>query len=191
MSGFMRQFVAGLRAMIVFTVVLGLAYPVLVWGIAQLVAPRPANGSLVEVNGRPVASTLIGQNFSDPKWLHPRPSAAGDGYDASASSGSNLGPNSDKLTEQITTRRADIARADGVPESAVPPDAVTASSSGLDPHISPAYAAIQVNRIAAARGIPADRVRQVIAAHTHGRILGFLGEPAVNVVEVNLALEGH
>jgi len=172
----------------VLTVVLGVLYPLAVTGVAQLVMPWQANGSIITVDGRPVASDHLGQAFTDNRWLWGRPSAAGDGYDGAASGGTNLGPNSPTLVELIAQRRAELATVNGVTEDQVPADAVTASASGLDPDISPAYAAIQVQRIAAARGISADQVRGAIAEGTHGRMFGFLGNPVVNIIEVNLAL---
>ncbi|OYO02655.1 potassium-transporting ATPase subunit KdpC [Enemella evansiae] len=194
MSQMIRQLLPGLRAVLVFTVLLGLAYPLLMTGIAQLAFPHQANGSQQTVDGRSV-STVLGQQFTGAEWLQPRPSEAKDsenandpGYNGGYSAGSNLGPNSEDLVTGIEQRRADVARANGVPPEDVPADAVTASSSGLDPDISPAYAELQVNRIATARGIPADRVRAAIAEGSRAPMLGFLGQPRVNVSEVNLAL---
>lgn len=194
MSQMIRQLLPGLRAVLVFTVLLGLAYPLLMTGIAQLAFPHRANGSLQTVDGRSV-STVLGQQFTGAEWLQPRPSEAKDaenendpGYNGRYSAGSNLGPNSEELVTGIEQRRADVARANGVPPEQVPADAVTASSSGLDPDISPAYAALQVNRVAAARGVPAEVVRQAIAEGSRAPMLGFLGQPRVNVTEVNLAL---
>jgi K+-transporting ATPase ATPase C chain len=189
MSTLIRQSVVGLKIMIVFTIVLGLAYPLLITGIGRLVAPHQAAGSPVVVDGRSVGSALIGQPFAGDRWFWSRPSAAGDGYDATASGGSNLAANSTELRRQIDRRRTAIARADGVRPQAVPADAVTASGSGLDPDISPAYAAIQVDRVARARQLPAAFVRHLVETHTTGRVLGFLGEPRVNVLELNLALQ--
>lgn len=185
-----------LRSMLLFTLALGVGYTLVITGIGQLAFPWQANGSLVSDNaGRPVGSALIGQSFSDakghplPQYFQPRPSAAGSGYDGKASSGSNLGPENTDLVAAIRERRAAIAAFDGVPESAVPADAVTASASGLDPHISPAYAAIQVQRVAAARGLSVARVRALVLANTTGPDLGYLGEPVVNVLRLNLALD--
>ncbi|MFC7327638.1 potassium-transporting ATPase subunit KdpC [Marinactinospora rubrisoli] len=186
----LRPYNAAVRFLLVMTVLLGVGYPLAVTGLAQLVFPHQANGSPVRADGRIVGSALIGQNFTGPEWFHPRPSAAGaDGYDGAASGASNLGPNSPELRALVEERRAAVAAENGVPESAVPPDAVTASGSGLDPHISPAYAAIQVDRVAHARGLPPDTVRALVAEHTAGRPLGVLGAPGVNVLELNLALE--
>ncbi len=186
-----------IRAMAVFTVVVGIGYTLVITGIGQLVLPAQADGSAVKnADGLVVGSSLIGQSFTDadgnplPQYFQSRPSAAGDGYDAGASSGSNYGPENPDLIQAITDRKAQVAAFDGVGQDQVPPDAVTASGSGLDPDISPAYAAIQVDRVAQARGLPADQVRALVAAHTQGRALGYLGEPTVNVVELNLALDG-
>ncbi|MEH3089640.1 MAG: potassium-transporting ATPase subunit KdpC [Microbacterium arborescens] len=185
-----------LRAMIVFTLVLGVGYTALV-SLVGLALPAQAGGSLLQnAGGQTVGSSLVGQSFTDaagealPRYFQSRPSAAGDGYDAGASSGSNLGPNNADLVSAIEERRSAIAAREGVDVSAVPADAVTASGSGLDPHISPVYAELQVARVAAARGLSDAAVRDLVAAHTTGRDLGFLGEPRVNVVELNLALDG-
>ncbi len=184
------------RAMAVATLVLGIGYTALV-SIVGLVLPAPATGSLLrDADGRVVGSSLIGQAFTDAagrplaQYFQSRPSAAGDGYDSGASSGSNLGPNSDDLVAAIEERRAAVADREGVDVAEVPADAVTASGSGLDPHISPAYAELQVARVAAERGLAPAEVRDLVAAHTAGRDLGFLGEPRVNVVELNAALDG-
>jgi len=184
------------RAMLVFTLVLGVGYTLLVTGISQLALPWQANGSLVQNSaGDTVGSALIGQSFTDasgaalPQYFQSRPSAAGDGYDGGASSGSNLGPENPDLVSAIEERKAAIAELEGVDPSQVPADAVTASGSGLDPHISPAYALLQVPRVAAARGLTESEVRSVVEAHLQQRDLGYLGEPRVNVVELNLALD--
>lgn len=185
-----------LRAMIVFTLVLGVGYTLLVTGIGQLALPWQANGSAVQNEaGDTVGSALIGQTFAGaegnalPEYFQPRPSAAGDGYDAGASSGSNLGPENPDLVSAIEERRAAIAEREGVDPSQVPADAVTASGSGLDPHISPAYALLQVTRVAEARGLDASTVRTLVEQHIQQRDLGYLGEPRVNVLELNLALD--
>src|SRR5512135_3775638 len=157
-------------------------------GVGQLAFRSRADGSLLRSDGRVVGSELLGQRFAGRGWFLPRPSAAGSGYDALASGGSNLGPSSPKLRASVAAARAAAASADGVRPAAVPPDAVTASGSGLDPDISPAYAYQQVRRVAAAHGLPADAVRRLVTAHVTGRALGFLGEPHVNVLELNLAL---
>lgn len=185
-----------LRAMLVFTLVLGVGYTLLVTGIGQLALPWQANGSTVQnASGDTVGSSLIGQSFTDasgaavPQYFQSRPSAAGDGYDAGASSGSNWGPENPDLVSVIEERKAAIAELEGVDPSEVPADAVTASASGLDPHISPAYALLQVPRVAAARGLSESDVRGVVEAHIQQRDLGYLGQPRVNVVELNLALD--
>jgi K+-transporting ATPase ATPase C chain len=184
-----RQFATGLRLLLALTVILGLGYPLLMTGIGQAAFHARANGSLLHENGRVVGSALIGQSFTGAQWFHPRPSAAGrNGYDALASGGSNLGPSSPKLRTTIAANRMAAARADGVPPSSVPPDAVTASGSGLDPDISPAYAYEQAARVAHARGLELAAVRRLVAAHVTARALGFLGEPHVNVLQLNVAL---
>jgi potassium-transporting ATPase KdpC subunit len=180
------QTLAGLRVLLVLTVVFGLAYPLLMTGLGQVAFHHQANGSLVQIDGKDVGSSLIGQDFKGDQWFHSRPSAGG--YDALASGGTNLGPSSPDLAKAIAAARAAVAKEDGVAPADVPPDAVTSSASGLDPHISPAYADIQVARIAKARGLSADQVQGLVDDHTHGRTLGFLGEPRVDVLELNLAL---
>lgn len=170
-----------------FTLITGLAYPLAITGVAQLVFPHQANGSLIRDGNRIVGSELIGQGFASPRYFHPRPSAAGKGYDASASSGSNLGPTSQALADNIKGGVAQ-ARADGV-SGPVPADMVTASGSGLDPDISPASALDQVGRVAAARGIPEEQVRQLIDRSIVPGTLGVLGEPHVNVLLVNRQLD--
>jgi K+-transporting ATPase ATPase C chain len=232
----------GFRLTLVFTIFLGLAYPLAMTGISQLLFPEKANGSLVTAGGKVVGSSLIGQPFSKPEYFHPRPSSAGSGYDAGASSGSNLGPTSAKLirgTTKMDDKKNEVADFDGISlrvvhyavdneipfESSapldqfkdaqgnlndgklikafnddqspltfkatrpIPSDAVTASSSGLDPHISPANAEIQSTRVAKARGISVDQLRPLIAQHTDPASLGFLGEAGVNVLMLNLALD--
>ncbi|ASU85357.1 K(+)-transporting ATPase subunit C [Nocardiopsis gilva YIM 90087] len=187
----LRQYGAAARILIVMTVLVGLIYPLAMTGIAQLLFPSQANGSLIRNDeGEVVGSALIGQNFDGDAWFHTRPSAAGDeGYDGGSSSASNLGPNSEELLQQIEDRKAQVADREGVDEDEVPADAVTASGSGLDPHISPDYAAIQTRRVAAARGMSVEEVEKLVAEHTVGRSLGFIGEPGVNVIDLNLALE--
>lgn len=171
-----------------FTLLLGVGYPLLVTGIAQLAFPAEANGSLVrDKAGQVVGSRLLAQGFSRPEYLHPRPSAAGaDGYDAAASSGSNLGPLNPALAERIGKDAAALRAEAGAP---IPADALTTSGSGLDPHVSPDNARRQAARIAAARGVALAEVERVIAAHVEGPTLGFLGQPRVNVLETNLALD--
>ncbi|WP_148616110.1 potassium-transporting ATPase subunit KdpC [Nocardioides rubriscoriae] len=190
-----RFSLAGLRVMVAATVVLGVLYPLLVTGFAQAVAPWRAGGSLVTATGahttdpdQAVGSALLGQLVDDPALFRPRPSAAGDGYDPLASGGSNLGPESPELVAAIEQRRVEVARREGVPAGQVPPDAVTASASGLDPDISPAYAALQVPRVARANGLAEDVVRRLVADATSGRTLGVLGEPRVNVLLLNIAV---
>lgn len=185
-----------LRIMLILTVVLGIGYPLLLLGIGQGLFPTQANGSLVHAaDGRVAGSALIGQGFTDthgaplPEYFQPRPSAAGDGYDPTASAGSNLGPESPELAAQIQDRKDTIAAFNGVPAAAVPADAVTASGSGLDPHISARYARLQADRVAAARDLPPGPVAALVAQATTGRDAGYLGEPRVNVVELNLALD--
>jgi K+-transporting ATPase ATPase C chain len=181
-----RQTLAGLRLLLAFTVVFGLGYPLLMTGIGQVAFHSQANGSIVQLNGKDVGSSLIGQEFTGAQWFHSRPSAAS--YDALASGGTNLGPNSPVLAKAIAAARAQVARQDGVAPADVPPDAVTSSASGLDPDISPAYAELQVARVARATGLSDSEVHQLVVQHTSGRTLGFLGEPRVDVLELNLAL---
>ncbi len=174
---------------LVLCVITGFIYPGVVTGLAQLFFHRQANGSLVTVNGRVVGSKLIGQPFTRPEYFHPRPSAAGNGYDATASGGSNKGPTDRKLADTLIGRRADSLLAAGVPKGTIPTDAVTASGSGLDPHISPANAYLQVARVARARGVDSAAVRRLLDAHVEGRQFGFFGEPRVNVLMLNIALD--
>lgn len=190
----LRRLWTALRLMLVFTVLLGIGYPLAITAIGQVTMPGQANGSLLHrADGSVAGSSLIGQSFADasghplPQYFQPRPSAAD--YDTLASGGSNLGPENRTLVAEIVERRAQIAAFDDVDPDAVPVDALTASGSGLDPHISPAYAAIQVRRVADARGLSVGEVKRLVSAHTAGRDLGFLGEPRVNVVELNLALD--
>ncbi len=185
----LRYLFVALRTMLVLTVVLGIAYPLVVFGVGQLAFHDRANGSILTVDDQQVGSRLIGQAFTGPEWFLPRPSAAGDGYDAMSSGASNLGPSSAELLDLVEQRKVDAAELDGVAPSDVPPDALTASGSGLDPHISPAYAQQQVARVADARGLDAAAVQQLVDEHTDGRVLGFLGAPTVNVLELNLALQ--
>ncbi|CAM3748839.1 potassium-transporting ATPase subunit KdpC [Nocardioides zeicaulis] len=184
-SDLARQSFAGLRLLLVMTVLLGVGYPAAVWAAGQAFGDR-ADGQPVRLDGHVVGSRLIGQQFDGEVWFHSRPSV--NDYDTLASAPSNLGPLSTDLVAAIGERRAEVAAREGVAESQVPPDAVTASGSGLDPHISPAYARLQVPRVAAANGLSVDDVRRMVADSTDGRSLGFLGEPGVNVLELNLAV---
>jgi len=190
-----RPYWVALKAMLVFTVVLGIAYPLVITVVGQVALPAQANGSLVHsADGTVVGSSLIGQSFTDadgnalPEWFQSRPSAAGDGYDAAASSGSNWGPENPDLIQAIGDRQTTIEKLDGVSRSEIPADAVTASASGLDPQISPAYARLQVARVAAARDLPEAEVSALVDSLVQGRDLGYLGEPTVNVLNLNLEL---
>jgi K+-transporting ATPase ATPase C chain len=180
-----------LVALVVFSVLTGLVYPLVMTGLAQVIFPEQANGSLIrDESGTVVGSRLIGQTFSSAAYFHSRPSAAGDGYDGSASSGSNLGPTSADLQVSVEERVATYRDVNGLADDVlVPVDAVTASASGLDPHISIANALLQLPRVAAVRGLSEDEVRSLVDEHTEGRFLGILGEPGVNVLELNLALD--
>lgn len=185
-----RQLWAGFRMILVMTVILGLAYPLVMTGFAQLAFPGRADGSLVEKDGAVVGSSLIGQSFDGlPEYFQSRPSAAGEGYDPLASSASNLGPVSPDLVAAIDERRQAAAELDGTYPADVAPDALTASGSGLDPDISPEYAAQQVERVARERGLTPEEVTDLVEEYTEGRSLGFLGEPHVNVLLLNLALD--
>lgn len=183
-----------LRPAILMTLVLcavtGFVYPGIVTGLAQLLFPRQANGSLVTVNGRVVGSELIGQPFTRPQYFHPRPSAAGSGYDATASSGTNKGPTDAKLADTLIAQAVDSAvKEDAARKGAIPSDMVTASGSGLDPHISPANAYLQVARVARARGVDTAAVRALLDRRVEGRQFGFFGEPRVNVLLLNIAVD--
>jgi potassium-transporting ATPase KdpC subunit len=240
----LKELGPGLRLTIVFTLLTGLVYPVVMTGLSEAIFPRQSKGSLVTVNGKVVGSSLIGQSFAKPEYFHPRPSAAGNGYDATASGGTNLGPTSAKLlrgTTKMDDKKNEVVDFDGIadrivhycvdneipyessvpldqfkdshgdlddvklikafnddkaplaftPKASIPQDAVTASASGLDPHISPANAEIQGTRVAKARGVSADQVRQLIPQFTERADWGFLGEPRVNVLLLNVALDQH
>jgi K+-transporting ATPase ATPase C chain len=224
----MKELGPGFRLMVVFTVLTGFLYPAAITGVSALLFPKQASGSLVTVNGKVVGSSLIGQSFSNPEYFHPRPSSAGSGYDASASSGSNLGPSSAKLISDISVRIVHYCLENGIaydssvsldtfkndkgalddvklikafnddktplvftPKSPIPADAVTASASGLDPHISIAAAETQLSRVAQARSVSPDQIRSLIAANTAGADFGILGEPGVNVLTLNVALDEH
>jgi K+-transporting ATPase ATPase C chain len=186
-----RQLVPALLMTVVLTVLTGLLYPLAVTAVAQVTMKHRANGSLVTRDGHAVGSSLIGQNFADPKYFHPRPSAAGqDGYDGLSSSASSLGPSNQKLLDAVAERVKAYRVANGLAATdSVPVDAVTASGSGLDPHISPANADLQAARVARARGIPVSTVMSLVARHTQPRQWGILGEKVVNVLELNLALD--
>jgi K+-transporting ATPase ATPase C chain len=183
----MRDLVRSGILLFLFTVLLGVIYPFAVWGVAQILFPFEANGSLVERDGQIVGSELIGQNFTLPGYFHSRPSAAGNGYDAAASSGSNLGPTSRKLIDRIRTDSEILASEN--PDMPIPADLVTTSGSGLDPHISPEGAAFQVPRIAVQRKRGEDIIRKMVAENTEGRQFRIFGEPRVNVLKLNLALD--
>jgi K+-transporting ATPase ATPase C chain len=203
LPGFVRQHLAALRAVLLFTVLTGIIYPLFMLGIAQAAFHKQANGSLVTYHHRVVGSSLLCQEFVDakgnplPQYFQPRPSAATSGASNDFgcnplySAASNLGPNNPTLVQDIKQRQAQIAKFDHVKISAIPPDAVTVSGSGLEPFISPANAAIQVNRVAAARHISPAQVRTLVAKYTQGRTLGILGEPRVNVLLLNIALDEH
>ena len=182
-----KNLITAVLMTIATTVLLGIIYPLVVTAIAQVLFPRQANGQLIQRDGKTVGSAIIGQSFSGPAYFHSRPSAAGNGYDAANTNGSQLGPTNQKLIDRV---KGDVsaAQADnpGVP---VPIDLVTASASGIDPHITPAAAEFQLPRIAKERGTTADRLRPLVARHTEGRQLGFLGEPRVSVLELNLELD--
>jgi K+-transporting ATPase ATPase C chain len=184
-----QQFMPALRIALVMTLFTGVLYPILVTSIAQLVFPNLADGSLIVRNGQVIGSDLLGQSFTRPEYFHPRPSAAGKGYDATASGGSNLGPTSAKLIERVKESVTAYRTANPEAGVGVPPDAVLASGSGLDPHITPDNAALQAPRVAKARGVPPGRVLEVVQQLQEGRDLGFLGEPRVNVLRLNIALD--
>ena len=183
---FGRQSLAGLRILLVLTVILGIAYPVAVWGVGKTV-PAQANGQPVKIDGTVVGSGIIGQNFEGAKWFHSRPSA--NDYDTLASAPSNLGPSNPDLLAAIEERRAAVAEAESVPPADVPADALTASASGLDPQISVAYAKIQIARVAKTNGLTESAVRSLVTRFTEGRSLGFLGEPGVSVLRLNVAVQ--
>ena len=187
----MKTFTTALIATAVLTVLTGIVYPLAIWGLAQTIFPAQANGSLVVKGNNVVGSSIIGQNFSSPRYFQPRPSAAGDkGYAADNSSGSNLGPTNKALIDAVKLRLKNFVESNpGTDPHQVPVDMVTASGSGLDPEISPAAAELQAARVAHARGISEDQVRQLIAENTRHRSVGIFGEPGVNVLLLNLALD--
>jgi K+-transporting ATPase ATPase C chain len=184
-----KNLVTSVLMTIATTVLLGIIYPLVVTGLSQLFLSKKANGQFIEANGKIVGSRIIGQAFSSPGYFHSRPSAAGSGYDATASNGSQWGPTNQKLVDRV---KGDVAAAQAEnPGTPIPIDLVTASGSGLDPEISPAAAAFQIPRIAKARGISETQMRELVAKHTENRQLGFLGEPRVNVLELNLELDNQ
>lgn len=191
LTGYLRQALTALRFLLAATLVLGVAYPLAVFGVGQLIAPYQANGSIIrDDGGAPAASALIAQasadenGVQDPRWFHARPSAVN--WDPATSSASNLGPNDPKLLQAVEANRAAVAAEEGISESEVPADAVTASGSGLDPHISPEYALLQVSRVAAAHGMSPEEVRALVLRHTSSGLEALLGQPSVNVTLVNL-----
>ena len=198
----LRQHIAAFRMLLAFTVLCGIIYPVVMWGVAQAAFKNQADGSLVTSNGKVVGSSLLCQEFTDakgnplPQYFQPRPSSAvnsadktDSGCDPGFSAAANLGPNNPDLVTDVKTLQKQIAAFDHVPVSAIPPDAVTSSGSGLDPDISPANAGIQVARVAAARHLPVSEVQSLVSQNTDGRDIGFLGEPGVNVLKLNIALD--
>ena len=184
----LRQVWVALRLLVVMTLVLGVVYPVVMFGVGRIVAGSADGSYVTDTKGQVVGSALIGQTFEGDTWFLPRPSAAGEGYDALSSGGSNLAADNPDLVKAVAERKAAAAKADGVAPGAVPPDALTASGSGLDPDISPEYAREQVARVAKARNLDPARVAALVEDHVQGRVLGFIGEPRVNVLTLNLAL---
>jgi len=185
-----KQMIPGIRITLLLTVLTGLVYPGVITGICQLLFPRQANGSLLYKDGKAMGSSLIGQNFTRPEYFQPRPSAAGnDGYDPTASGGSNLGPTSQKLSDRVKASAEKFRKENPDYSGPIPADLLTASGSGLDPHLSPAAASVQIARIAKTRAMNVQLLESLIAQHTEGRALGFIGEPRVNVLALNLALD--
>jgi K+-transporting ATPase ATPase C chain len=185
----LSQLLTAFRFMVLFTVLTGFVYPGIVTALSRMLFPSQASGSLIVQNGAAVGSSLIGQNFTRPEYFHPRPSAAGDGYDAANSGGSNLGPTNARLMARVNEAAAAFRKENPDYTGPIPADMLTTSASGLDPHISPAAAEAQAARVAKARGVPVEQVRALLAAHVERRDLGFLGEPRVNVLLLNLALD--
>ena len=184
-----KQLLPAVRIMLFFTILTGFVYPGIVTVLSQVIFPKQANGSLISKNGQVVGSSLIGQNFAKPEYFHTRPSAAGMGYDGAVSSGSNLGPTSQKLIDRVKASAEQFKAENPAFSDPIPADALTASGSGVDPHISPATAKAQVSRVAGARGVDSAQIQQLVDQLTEGRSLGFLGEPRVNVLALNLALD--
>jgi potassium-transporting ATPase KdpC subunit len=185
----LSQLWPALRINIVLTILLGIAYPLAVTGVSQILFPHRANGSLVTKNGQVIGSELLGQNFTKPEYFQPRPSAAGNGYDPTASGGSNYGPTNQKLIDRVKASVDQFHKDNPDYKGPIPADLLTASGSGLDPDISPASAAAEVPRVAKARGISEDQLKQLVAENTQSADLGILGEPRVNVLKLNLALD--
>ena len=182
-----KNFVISVLMTIATTILLGIIYPLVVTGLAQVLFPHKANGQLIQKDGKVIGSSIIGQGFSGAAYFHPRPSAAGNGYDAANSGGSNLGPTNQKLIDRV---KGDVATAQADnPGTPVPIDLVTTSASGFDPHITPASADFQLQRVSKERGVTADQLRTLVKKHTEGRQLGILGEARVNVLELNLELD--
>ncbi|MDQ3180053.1 MAG: potassium-transporting ATPase subunit KdpC [Acidobacteriota bacterium] len=183
----MKNLITSALMILVLTISLGVIYPLAIWGVSQIIFPHQANGSLIEKDERIIGSELIGQQFTSEKYFHSRPSAAGNGYDAGASSGSNLGPTSQKLIDRVKTDAETLQMEN--PNQTIPADLVTTSGSGLDPHISPAAAEFQISRIAKRRGIGENDLRQIVQKFTEVRQYGIFGEPRVNVLKLNLELD--
>jgi K+-transporting ATPase ATPase C chain len=187
----LEQLLPAVRITLVLTVLTGMLYPALVTGIAQAIFHKQANGSLIEVNGKVIGSELIGQKFTKPEYFQGRPSAAGDGYDAANSGPSNFGPTNQKLVDRIKADAEKFRKDNPDFSGPIPADLLTTSASGLDPHLSPASAAAQVARVAKARGVPLAQIQLLVDQHTASRQLGILGEPRVNVLNLNLALDSQ
>jgi K+-transporting ATPase ATPase C chain len=185
----LEQILPAVRITLVLTILTGMLYPALVTGIVQVIFPHQANGSLMEVNGKVVGSELLGQKFTKPEYFQGRPSAAGDGYDAANSGGSNLGPTNQKLIDRIKGDAEKFRKENPDFAGPIPADLLTSSASGLDPDLSPASAAAQVARVAKARGVPTAQIQELVERLVAPRQLGFLGEPRVNVLKLNLALD--